>query len=294
MAKYSCTEAALLKPLFALILSTGLSLAAAAAPSIAELLPANYRARVITAENPLALRFRFAGDATNLNGISLKVVNYPGKKSDLFFYHMHVNEKTALAAGLELVKQNGGTVMFLNHPADRIMKIRLGNVTYQIDPNRIFTEEALASKTIPKPSPEHLAQLREFVTWTKQNILRGLERRAVRLVTALHNNTDDNVEGKLLSILTEKELLGLDNRAVNQHPDWDIDNFFIVSLKATYDLLVARWNSNVSLRLEKPRNIGYLSNWMINDGINYVNIESQHGDVPGSRLMIEQVQEAFP
>lgn len=262
--------------------------------AVAELLPADYRGKTIPAEKPLVLHFRFAGDAGDLNAISLHVVNYPGKKSDLFYYHMHVPERTSLAMGLELVKQNGGTVISLRHPGGRDMRIRIGDVIYQLDPNRIFTEEALASRTSPPPSPAHLAQLREFVAWTKENILRGLGQRAVRLVTALHNNTDDDTEGKLLSILTEKELLGRDNRQVNQNPTWDVDNFFIVTLKSTYDLLVRRWNSNVALRLEKPRNIGYLSNWMINAGINYVNIEAQHGDAAGARLMIQQVQEAFP
>jgi hypothetical protein len=222
------------------------------------------------------------------------VVNYPGKSSDLFFFHMHMNENTAKKAGEDLVRENGGTFMYLQHAGNsRDMPVQISGITYTFDPNRIFTPTGLADHTSPKPSTAALAELQKFTAWVKQNIQLARAQRARPMVTALHNNTDDDAHGELLSILTEKKLLGIDNRSVNASPQWDIDNFYIATQQSSYDAMLMRFNPNISLRLLKPRDIGYLSNWMILEGIEYINIETQHGDLPSNLRMIQQVQDLF-
>ena len=72
-------------------------------------LPIDNRDKINTVENPLVLSYPFPSGTK----AELHVVNYPGGKSDLFFFHMHVNETTAKKAGEESVRANGGTFMYL-------------------------------------------------------------------------------------------------------------------------------------------------------------------------------------
>ena len=264
------------------------SLFGSTALAISEL-PPSYRTRVYTAENPLVLEYRLSSRPDGL--VKLKVLNYPGLKTDLFFFHMHENEVTAKATGSEAVRKNGGTFMYLDHSGTgRNMTVRLDNVTYEFDPNRIFTDKGLRERTSPTPTAAHFQKLKLFVNWLERNILLGRQKRKFSTLVALHNNTDDDAHGELLSILTEKKLIDIDNRLVNINPQWDIDNFFIATQKPTYDRMVQTFNPNISLIMERPRDIGYLSNWAINRQIDFVTIEAQHSDSVANRRMIELVQ----
>lgn len=255
-------------------------------------LPPEYRTRTYTAENPLVLEYRFSNRPDGL--VKLKVLNYPGLKTDLFFFHMHENEITAKTTGSESVRKNGGTFMYLDHAGTgRNMKVRLDNVTYEFDPNRIFTDKGLRDRTSPTPTAAHFQKLKHFVSWVERNIQFGRQKRKFSTLVALHNNTDDDVHGELLSILTEKKLIDIDNRLVNINPQWDIDNFFIATLKSTYDRFIQAHNPNMSLILERPRDIGYLSNWAVNRNIDFITVEAQHSDNVSNRRMIEVVQNLY-
>lgn len=256
------------------------------------LLPADYRMKTYPVETPLVLEYKFGPQPENK--ATLNVVNYPGKRSDLFFFHMHADETTAKRAGEQAVRENGGTFMYLRHSTEnREMKARIGKTVYTFDPNRIFTAYGLAGKTVPKPSAGDLIELQKFVHWVTTNINLGRAQRPRAMVTALHNNTDDDTHGEVLSILTEKKLMGIDNRAVNANRGWDIDNFYIATLLSSYEALVAFANPNISLRMEKPRDIGYLSNWMILNGIEYINVETQREDLHSNLAMIQSLQDLF-
>lgn len=280
----ACTESAPEPEIDAQDLTT----AATAAP----LLPDSYRAQTFAVERPLVLEYSFGGAASNR--ARLNVVNYPGGTSDLFFFHMHANEKTSKRAGEAAVRANGGTFMYLTHSTEeREMVVSIGARRYRFDPNRIFTALGLEEKTEPRPTGSDLTALRRFVEWVKANIALGRAQRARPMVTALHNNTDDDAHGRLLSILTEQDLIGVDNASVSRNPAWDIDDFYIATLPSTYDAIIASFNPNISLRRERPRDIGYLSNWMITEGIDYLNVETQLEDTAGNRTMVENVQRLF-
>lgn len=278
----------LMKTLLLSLITLALSSTAAAITD----LPPDYRSRTYTAENPLVLEYRLNSQPDGL--VKLKVLNYPSLKTDLFFFHMHENEITAKTTGAESVRKNGGTFMYLDHAGTgRNMKVRLDNVTYQFDPNRIFTDKGLRERTSPTPTAAHFKQLKNFVTWIERNIQYGRQKRKFSTLVALHNNTDDDVHGELLSILTEKKLIGTDNRLANINPQWDIDNFLIATLKSTYDRFVQGYNPNMSLILERPRDIGYLSNWAINRNIDFITVEAQHSDSLSNRRLIELVQSQY-
>ncbi|MGE4130797.1 MAG: hypothetical protein AB7F86_04120 [Bdellovibrionales bacterium] len=255
-------------------------------------LPTDYRHQTLTVDHPLVLEYRFGPGARNV--ATLNIVNYPGMESDLFYFHMHINERAAKLAGEQRVQEKGGTFMYLHHySGQRNMRVIVNGTPYKFDPNRIFTDKGLQTSLEPKPNRADLDEFRKFVVWVKRNILLALQNRRRPMVTALHNNTDDDTHGRLLSILTEKDLLQIDNQLVNQNTGWDIDDFFIATWPTTYQSLVDGHNPNISLRLAQPRNIGYLSNWMIEEGIEYLNIESETDQLPRALRMLDIVQATF-
>lgn len=254
----------------------------------ASLIPADFRQRTIPVTAPYRVEYSFGGGSRNK--IWLNLVNYPGGNSDLFFFHVHANEVTARKAGEDAVRRNGGTLIYFTHGSDdRDVRVSIGGRTYEFDPNRIFTDYGLREKTEPKPSGKALAELRNFVAWVKQNIEIARVQRGRQMIVALHNNTDDDRHGEQLSIRTERKLIGIDNKEVHRG-DADIDNFFIATKPATYASMVDALSPNIALRLERPRDIGYLSNWAINQGIDYVTVETEHGDERNNAQMVEDVQ----
>lgn len=267
------------------------ALFASSAFAIADL-PSNYRNQTYTSAKPLVLEYRFSTRSDGL--VKLKVINYPKLKTDLFFFHMHENEVTARTTGSEAVRKNGGTLMYLDHSGTgRNMRVKIDNVTYEFDPNRIFTDKGLRERTKPTPTPAHFQKLKNFVNWIVRNIQLAQKQRKYGSLVALHNNTDDHSHRDQLSILTEKELVDIDNRYVNVNPQWDIDNFFIATLKPTYDRFIQANNPNMSLILERPRDIGYLSDWAVKKKIDFITVETQISDSVSNRRMIELVQSLY-
>jgi hypothetical protein len=63
-----------------------------------------------------------------------------GKK---VFVHVHENEVTSLAVGLQYIQKNGGKVVTLKHSFDNTVNRRIAfnykDVKYEFDPNRIFS-----------------------------------------------------------------------------------------------------------------------------------------------------------
>jgi len=281
-----------MKPLIALISICLLTLVENAAQAAPQWLPESYRGQVHPIDRPLRLEYNLGTGSGRR--VFLNVVNYPKGNSDLFFFHMHMNEQDAKRAGEEAVRLRGGTFMYLTHSANaRRMKVTIGGQNYTLDPNRVFTEQGIRSDVSPSPPLAVQREVQNFAEWLKGNIRLALANRTRVMVSALHNNTDDDAHGELLSIVTERRLIGIDNLSAHSSPAWDIDNFYIAIWQSTYDTLVRRHNVNISLRLPRPRPIGYLSNWMIDEGIEYINVEAQHGDTGAITRMIEIIQQEF-
>jgi hypothetical protein len=276
--------------LFLLVNTVAGNLCAAKVGDFTDISPSFAKQR-IPIQSPLKIFFQLGDRPDDL--VELNIVNYPNGASDLLFVHVHENEFTSRAAGLSSIERIGGTLIYIKNRGLRELNARIGKTEFTLDPNRIFTKKGLDEKISPRPSPAQSKVFLSFANWLKRNIQTALSTKRKKLVTALHNNTDDNTMGRLLSIETERDIIGIDNESVYQNQIWDIDNFFIATQRPTFSLLTQKLAANASLRLPKPRDIGYMSNWMIEQKTNYINIETQIGDDANNEKMIQLVQDSF-
>jgi len=206
------------------------------------------------------------------------------RPSNFVYFNMHDNENTAVEATNEIIKKYGGTLIELQNDGKRLIKFSVKDEQFTIDPNRIFTNDGIV-KTLKnngeytieaeKETNKFAAKLKDFL-------------KNVRLVIAVHNNTDENYSIKSYEDGGEFEK---DAKLVNIKSEMDVDDFFFVTDKNIFKILKEK-NQNVAL--QDNANVtddGSLSVYCGNQKIPYINVESEQGHLREQTKMLEILQE---
>jgi hypothetical protein len=179
------------------------------------------------------------------------------------FLVLHANERTAVEAGLEILRSRTGRLVELQGQGRRLVTFELDGQAWRFDPNRIFTDvgaEATLQEHSGSAPPEVLAEIRDVAS--------------LQTIVTLHNNGEG--EYSAASYLPGGEL-AQDAAAVHLPPEADPDDFFFVTDPALYDGLVAAGFTVVLQDNARVTDDGSLSVWAARQGIPYVNVEAQHG-----------------
>jgi hypothetical protein len=110
-------------------------------------------------------------------------------RSWLAFLVLHANERTAVEAGLEVLRTRKGRLVELQAQRRRLVTFELDGQTWRFDPNRIFTEsgaEATLQEHSGSAPPEVLAEVRKFAA----AVLATFEVGALQTIVTLHNNSE--------------------------------------------------------------------------------------------------------
>ena len=204
--------------------------------------------------------------------------------SKFVYFNMHDNENTAVEATNEIIKKYGGTLIELQNDGKRLIKFSVKDEQFTIDPNRIFTNDGIV-KTLKnngeytieaeKETNKFAAKLKDFL-------------KNVRLVIAVHNNTDENYSIKSYEKDGEFEM---DAKLVNINLETDVDDFFFVTDKNIFKFLKEK-NQNVALQDNvNVTDDGSLSVYSGNHKIPYINVEGEHGHLTEQIKMLELLQE---
>ena len=194
-------------------------------------------------------------------------------RSRLAFLVLHANERTAVEAGLEVLRTRKGRLVELQAQRRRLVTFELDGQTWRLDPNRIFTEagaEATLQEHSGSAPPEVLAEVQKFAS----AVLATFEVGSLQTIVTLHNNSEG--EYSAASYLPEGEL-ALDAAAVHLPPEADPDDFFFVTDPDLYAGLAEEGFPVVLQDNERAADDGSLSVWAARQGVPYVNVESQHG-----------------
>lgn len=205
-----------------------------------------------------------AGD-TVMVGETAVILKVTARGREPTFIALHENESTSVEAAKAMMAYSGGTLIELKHTGARNLTFRLGGTQYEIDPNRMFTDRGIKVNLRPYSTEAHAA-----VAALAQRIIRKLSRRVV----ALHNNTDGGY-----SILQYQAGQKYANEAAmppHVVEGQDPDNFFFVTPPNDFARL-KKAGFNVVLQAGQPSDDGSLSVYCSRNGINYVNVEAQHG-----------------
>ena len=197
------------------------------------------------------------------------------------YVSVHENEQTAVAACRKVMRQRGGRLIELKAQGHRLVRFTLNKTVYTFDPNRIFTDIGIR-KTLAlygdysKPAHAAVAELRE-------TLLAAIRKNLRPPIIALHNNSDG-----ALSVKSYAPGGPLNHEAsrVAINPKADADNFFLVTEPKAYDWL-QQAGFNVVLQSPNPTDDGSMSVFCQQNGIAYVNVEAEFGQLAEQIHMLE-------
>lgn len=197
------------------------------------------------------------------------------------FLNVHDDEDTAVAAGLENLREFGGRLIELAHAGTRLITFTLGGQTYTFDPNRIFSDRGIV-RTLEKESrysPAAHAALREFAA----DYLRcfALDREPV--ILALHNITDSPFSVR--SYLPGAEHAA-SATAIHLAPTRSRFDFFFTTDPRFFEWL-RDGDFNVVLQdSARVEDDGSLSVYFARLGIPYLNVEAELGHLAEQVTML--------
>ncbi len=215
--------------------------------------------------------------------LPIKVKQY-GEVNDLIFINMHDDENSSVEATKTLLEKRGGLLIEVDNFQKRNIKFKLGALTFQFDPNRIFTRDGIYQTLQHQNKRTHeraVNEIEKFGQW----LLRLIPENP-KCVIALHNNTEGNFTIK--NYLPTGDRNG-DARNLNISTQQDFDDFFITtdenifcSMKeAGYNIML---QDNINARED-----GSLSVYCGKKNMPYVNLETQHGKVAQYKEMMEKL-----
>ncbi len=221
-----------------------------------------------------------------LSGSRLDVVTHSSGDSKWVFCNLHDDENTSVEAALQVMQQQPGRLIEIRHTGRRNCEFQIGQNTYLIDPNRIFTSVGIR-KTL-----EDLSQWDEpsqsAVESFSAELLKLYDLKAHRLVIALHNNTDGRYSA--VDYLPSHELAG-EAADVSLNADLDTDDFFFVTDQRLFSVLKKRQLNVVLQNNKDATDDGSLSVYCGKQGIPYVNVEAQHGHLTQQVAMLNTLLE---
>lgn len=221
--------------------------------------------------------FPYRIGATDLKIVVSKTSSKPSK---FVYFNMHDNENTSVEAVVEIIKKYGGTLVELQNGGERLIKFSLKDNRFTFDPNRIFTVDGI-KKTLKFSGDSSIESQTEVVKFAGK-----LESylKKVRLIIAVHNNTDENYSIK--SYEKDGEFAA-DAKLVNINSEIDADDFFYVTEKTSFERLKEK-NQNVALQNNaQVTDDGSLSVYCGRNKIAYINVEGEHGHLRQQTEMLE-------
>jgi len=226
--------------------------------------------------------------ALDLGGTEVNVVAHRSDKPGYFFFNMHDNENTGVEATIKRVRKSGGVLYELQHSGGRYIEFDYDTLHYQIDPNRIYTDTGVW-RELDRSAVRDTAVF-DLVRTFADTLITLLDLENQHLVITLHNNTDENYS--MLSYIPGAEY-DVDAEAVYNGRHRDPDQFYFVTSARLYGLLTPTKFNVVIQNNANVTDDGSLSVFCGQRGIDYVNVEAQHGKKGANKRMVKRMLKAL-
>jgi hypothetical protein len=201
----------------------------------------------------------------------------------IIFVHVHEDEVTAVEAATAVLQERElGCFITLKHGNGRNIKFTLGNEEeYQFDPNRMFTPigRTATLQRFGKVSPaasEAVRQLADYFATTYID--------SSKLVIALHNNTNNG--GLTIHSYAKGGAYVSDAAAVFINPLEDPDDFIYTTTQQAFDFFKEKGFNVLLQQNDTVTDDGSLSVYAAKKGIDYINIEAEHGHKEKQKEML--------
>jgi hypothetical protein len=222
-----------------------------------------------------------------MHSMPIKLVKYSYGKPNVNFLVIHDNEDTGVKAAFEYIRFSGGSVVDCQYGDVRNYSFDYQGASYQIDPNRIYSEYGIMAglEYYGSTNDDVIADLQIAANM----ILKFYNADKPNYIFTLHNNTDGAFG--IASYLKGYELeLVADSVHINFSMDPD-DLILVTDLKLYNQ--IKKENVNVVLQSKDAADDGSLSMYAMLNQIPYVNVEVQHGHQMVNLQLIEIAVKAF-
>ena len=220
-----------------------------------------------------------------LGDVTVDVVVHEAASPGLTYFNLHDDENTSVRAALDVIGEHGGRVIELKHSGDRRISFRLGDSTYEFDPNRMFTDMGRAAtlERFGGVNDAALAAVRTFA----DAVLQKVNPTQLHVIVTLHNT---QASYTVYAYTSEGDYAN-EAELVHTAKEMDPNDFFFVIDRGLYDQL-RQMEQNVVLQDNlRVTDDGSLSVWSAQQGVGYVNVEAQHGHRPAQARMLLRLHE---
>lgn len=199
----------------------------------------------------------------------VKIVYIFGKGKT--FIHVHHNEQTALKAAQAVIRQEGGSLITLEHSGGRNIVFHIAKTRYEFDPNRIFTDNGIKN-TLAQYSqytPQAHTEVKKLAEKIKELLPSGK-------VVAVHNNSSYSLKDYLPGNSLEHDAQAI-HMGVNNY----YRNFYLVTKIRDFLRLKSKGYNGV-LQKSTATDDGSLSIYLAQN--QYINVEA------GYDQLVEQIK----
>ena len=216
-----------------------------------------------------------------LGDLELNLVRYSYNTPSINFLAIHDNEDTGVKAAFDYIAMNGGSILDCQYGGARNFKFTEDDITYQTDPNSIYTDEGIPIG-LEKYGASNEAVIAEIKN-TGKTIMKTYNHDKLGYIFTLHNNADGGFG--IQSYLPENEL-GSTADSVHVNYEMDEDDMILVTELQLFNLL-KKENVNVVLQSQEAVDDGSLSIYAMQNHIPYINVEVQHGHMDENLRLIQ-------
>lgn len=224
----------------------------------------------------------------NLGGTQVNLVVYQSDKPGYLFYNMHDDENTGVEATIKVVKKQGGVLYSLVHSGERYIEFDYDTLHYQIDPNRIYTDIGVWRELDRSAIRDTVVF--EMVSAFADSLIQLMRIDDQPILLTLHNNGEDNYS---MRSYLPGAVYEVDAETVHNGKWKDDDEFYFVTSARLYGLLTPTKFNVVLQNNAAMTDDGSLSVYCGQRGIEYVNVEAQHGHIKANRKMVKKLLQAM-
>ena len=216
--------------------------------------------------------------------VPIKIIQY-GTVKDIVYINMHDNEDAAVEAAIEVLEVQGGTLIKVENNGQRVIRFKLGNITYGFDPNRIYAKIGIQQtlRDNKRTSPQAIVEIEKFAQY-----LLSFIPDSTSCIVALHNNTEGLFSIKSYTPGGNRQR---DAKAVYENPEKDIDDIALTTDSLLYQKMADAGFNSIWQDNERAKKDGSLSIYCGERNLRYINIETQHGKVAEYIEMLEKLLE---
>lgn len=209
-----------------------------------------------------------------------------GDRADNIFLSVHGNERTSIKSTLAFIASNGGYFVELTAQNRREIRFDLEGNEYAFDPNRIFSDVGIEAtlRRYGRYSENAHQEVANFV----ESLLKVVIQSGLLTVVTVHNNTNSrySIRSYLKGGSEEKNA-----EDVHVNNDLDPDDFFYVITGKQFNFFKDKGYNVVLQSRSTVVDDGSLSVFCGVKGIDYINVEAEHGHLKEQGRMLEVVSE---